>query len=254
MHAQWHDIAQPPPPQYTITFETHGGEPVPPAVKANEGTPVSQPATEPQKAGYSFAGWFSAASGGAKYPWPHPLAGDLTMHAQWTAIEYAVTYNNLGGGTNDPANPAQYTIESGEITLKNPARDNYDFGGWYANSDFTGGAVTGIPAGSTGAKTFYARWDPPASIGVMPLKPADDPALKEKTVDEDETFTFTVEGNYTAYQWYWDSKLIDSVTGNTYSRTTGGADVGIHELFVVVTGEGGKKLSARCKVTIKAKK
>jgi uncharacterized repeat protein (TIGR02543 family) len=79
------------------------------------------------------------------------------MHAQWTLTQYSITYN-LSGGTNNGANPANYTIESTAITLAVPTRTGYTFGGWYDNEGFSGNAITGIPAGSTENKTFYAKW------------------------------------------------------------------------------------------------
>ena len=56
----------------------------------------------------------------------------------------------MNGGTNDPANPATYTIESPLITLEDPARANFGFTGWTPTDN--------IPAGSTGDKTFTAGW------------------------------------------------------------------------------------------------
>jgi uncharacterized repeat protein (TIGR02543 family) len=46
------------------------------------------------------------------------------------------------------------------LTLDAPARAGYTFGGWYADSDFSGTALTSISADSTGNKTFYAKWTP----------------------------------------------------------------------------------------------
>ena len=44
------------------------------------------------------------------------------------------------------------------VTLVAPTRTGYTFGGWFESADFAGSAVTEIAAGSTGAKTFYAKW------------------------------------------------------------------------------------------------
>jgi uncharacterized repeat protein (TIGR02543 family) len=57
------------------------------------------------------------------------------------------------GGTNPADAPASYTAESLPVTLPAPIRDGHIFAGWY------GDAVTAIPAGSTGDKTFWAKWD-----------------------------------------------------------------------------------------------
>jgi uncharacterized repeat protein (TIGR02543 family) len=148
LYAKWTNII------YTVTFESHGGSAVT-AVSGPEGTQAAKPA-DPIRNGYTFGGWFDAETGGTEYTWPHTLAANVTMHAQWTAIDYSITYN-LYGGTNG-ANPATYTIESNAITLADATRNGYTFGGWYSDAGFIT-SVTGIPAGSTGAKTFYAKWE-----------------------------------------------------------------------------------------------
>jgi uncharacterized repeat protein (TIGR02543 family) len=154
MHAQWREEDKPPLTQYTIAFDSHGGSEVA-AIRADEGTELARPA-DPTRNGYAFAGWHSAAAGGTEYPWPHALAADLTMHARWTAISYAISYNP-NGGANAPENPAAYTVESAAINLAAPIRAEYN-GAWHDNEGLTGDPVATIPAGSTGNKTFYAKW------------------------------------------------------------------------------------------------
>ena len=44
------------------------------------------------------------------------------------------------------------------ISLPIPTKESYIFVGWYENEDFSGDAVLEIPKGSSGNKTFYAKW------------------------------------------------------------------------------------------------
>ena len=113
----------------------------------------------PTRTGYAFGGWFASGdfSGSAVTSTPRGSTGNKTLYAKWTANSYAITYN-LNGGTNDSSNPDTYTIESSTITIQNPTRAGYAFGGWFASDDFSGSAVTSIPRGSTGNKTLYAKW------------------------------------------------------------------------------------------------
>jgi uncharacterized repeat protein (TIGR02543 family) len=138
---------------YTLSFDSHGGSAVA-AITAGEGKTVEKP-VDPTRNGYTFQGWYSAAEGGSLCSWPHTLTAGVTVHARWQADSYTITYN-LNGGTNG-ANPASYTVES-SITLTAPGRTDYAFGGWYDNENCTGTAVTTISAGSTGNKTFWAKW------------------------------------------------------------------------------------------------
>lgn len=68
---------------------------------------------------------------------------------------YAITYN-LNGGNNSSSNLSTYAA-SETITLADPSRKGYTFGGWYSNAGLTN-KVTKIPSGSSGDKTFYAKW------------------------------------------------------------------------------------------------
>jgi uncharacterized repeat protein (TIGR02543 family) len=147
----------PQPQSCTITFDSRGGSTVQP-VTADADARVPKPG-DPVWQGYVFQGWYSEASGGTLYTWPHTLTADVIMYARWTVASYTITYN-LDDGTNPGTSPASYTIESSGVTLPTPAKTGYTFGGWFDNSGFTGTAVTVIAAGSTGNKTFYARWSP----------------------------------------------------------------------------------------------
>ena len=85
------------------------------------------------------------------------LTGNATIRANFNTVSYTITYNlNSGTQANNP--PTSYNITSAAVTLPTPTRAGYTFGGWFENSGLTGTAVTSIPAGSTGNKTYWARW------------------------------------------------------------------------------------------------
>jgi uncharacterized repeat protein (TIGR02543 family) len=72
-------------------------------------------------------------------------------------ISYTITYN-LDGGAVSAANPENYTVESGEITLANPTREGYTFAGW-SGPGIDGKALrVTIPAGSMGNREYTANW------------------------------------------------------------------------------------------------
>ena len=72
---------------------------------------------------------------------------------------YAIHYELNGAKASSNANPSFYETATG-LTLTEPTKDYYDFGGWYDNEGLSGNAVTSIPAGSTGERTLYAKWTP----------------------------------------------------------------------------------------------
>lgn len=81
----------------------------------------------------------------------------------YSIITYSITYN-LNGGDNDPLNPDEYNIETATISLANASKADYDFGGWYDNSLFSGSPITSIPKGSTGDVVLYAKWNEPIPV------------------------------------------------------------------------------------------
>jgi uncharacterized repeat protein (TIGR02543 family) len=82
---------------------------------------------------------------------------DVALYMKWKEATYDISYS-LNGGTNHDDNPATYTIVTDTITLQPPTRTGYIFEGWYDNDAFEGTAVTQIPKGTLGNRTFYAKW------------------------------------------------------------------------------------------------
>ena len=78
------------------------------------------------------------------------LDGDPDISPEFE-LHYTCTYY--------AGNPDSYTSED-TVTLEEPTRPYHTFSGWYDNPELAGLPVTGIPAGSTGERTFYAAWDP----------------------------------------------------------------------------------------------
>ena len=142
--------------RYTVSFNTNGGSSI-----ANQnvltGGKVTQPPTDPTRNGYDFEGWYKEPTPVTLWDFgSDTISSNTTIYAKWTPIIYNITYEP-NGGTNG-SNPSTYSIESANITLANPTRSGYTFGGWFENSDLSGTAITQIPTGSCGNKIFYAKW------------------------------------------------------------------------------------------------
>jgi len=88
----------PTPTSYTLTFDSQLGSAVS-AVTQPSGS-VSKPA-DPTRAGYTFNGWFAAASGGSALSWPYSMTTNVTLYAQWSQ-NAAPAPPSSGSAAGDP--------------------------------------------------------------------------------------------------------------------------------------------------------
>jgi len=131
------------------------------------------------------------------------MTGDQTSPVPTvTPKTYGITYN-LDGGTNGD-NPATYTIETADITLKAPTKNGCAFMGWYAEQGLQT-KVEKILMGTTGAINLYAKWEEglPVEVPKAVEQQGDTPAaqvdtimlpksyVKEKTAKDTELKTIT---------------------------------------------------------------
>ena len=107
--------------QYTITFNTDGGNTIAP-ITQDYGTAVTAPA-DPSKTGYTFAGWDKTI--------PTTMgAENITINATWTPITYNISFN--GNGNTGGSTATKYNVKyDEEITLTNGfTKKGYTFIGW----------------------------------------------------------------------------------------------------------------------------
>lgn len=81
LHAQWT------PNTLAITYDTQGGSAISAGSTTTDGSISTDPGT-PTRDGYTFNGWFTAATGGTaiSFPHAHGQTADFTLYAQWTAV------------------------------------------------------------------------------------------------------------------------------------------------------------------------
>ena len=65
--------------KYTVTFDSYGGTPVPPAQEVEYGLTATEPAA-PEKTGYTFDGWYL---GDEKYDFSAAVEQNITLTAKW---------------------------------------------------------------------------------------------------------------------------------------------------------------------------
>jgi len=148
------------PKQYTITLNSNGGTPASYIHKVTYKEKYgSMP--EPSRTGYTFAGWYTAASGGNKISADSDvtITSNQTLYAHWNANVYTVTFNGNNGtmGSTTTKN-VSYGSTYGNLSGIRATRTGYTFTGWYTAA--SGGTKVTSTTKVTQAKdhTLYAHW------------------------------------------------------------------------------------------------
>ena len=166
LYAQWTAVT------YAITYSANGatGGSVPSAGSySTGGAALTVPGNSGAlvNAGYTFAGWNTAADGsgsafaeGSSYS--TPVAA--TLYSQWTIIgTYAISFNGNGStggsvpasGSYTPGGTA-YSVAGNTGSL---VRAGYGFSGWNAATDGSGTAyATGASYSASSSATLHAQW------------------------------------------------------------------------------------------------
>ena len=146
---------------YTVTWNANGGTVSPASVSKIHGSTLGTLPTPTRAAtaeySYTFAGWFTAASGGTQISTTTTVTGNVTYYAHWTATKrsYTATFNGNGGETPSPSTiTKEYNVALG--TLPTCSRTGYTFLGWYTAS--SGGTKISTTTVVTKDITYYAQW------------------------------------------------------------------------------------------------
>lgn len=163
---------------------------------ANGSTEVSVQTLGDMREGYMLSaectGLIPSDKGGNVYVLPDKdVSAIVTCNKK--CIEYNITYIlNRGSGTG----PSSYNIET-SVELPVPVKSNADFLGWYDNKDFNGSPVTEIPKGSTGNKSFWAKWYNYGFKVMFPqikgLEIISCDGYENTGIQEEESYLFTVK-------------------------------------------------------------
>jgi len=115
------------------------------------GQPIGNLPT-PNRAGYSFSGWWNSPTGGTQINHNTVLNRNITLFARWHAV---VSFNPNGGNA---VNPSTRTVLVGTAigNLPNTSRSGYTFGVWFIQPSL----LTQMLASTiiTGNLNLSARW------------------------------------------------------------------------------------------------
>ncbi len=209
---------------YEITYDLAGGN-VSPENPTSYTVEENVTLTNPTKEYYTFDGWTGTELSGATdlVVIPTGSTGNRSYKANWTPINYTITYNLDGGSST---NPESYNYESGNITLSEPTKEGYTFTGW------TGTGLTSptknvviVSTDSPSNRTYTANWTP--TVYTITYN------LNGGTVEAANPTTYTIEENATLTNPTKEYYTFDGWTGTGLDSTT--------DLVVIPTGSTGNR-------------
>lgn len=139
--------------QYDINFDSKGGSAVA-KITQNYGTPVTEP-VEPIREGYEFNGWYTD-NNKFEISYEFKTMGDtnITIYADWIAIDYTITFETNGGTAIAPITQGYQTTVDAPIP---PTKGEEIFQGWYTDNVTFSVPYTFSIMPLNGIK-LYAKW------------------------------------------------------------------------------------------------
>ena len=223
----------------------------------------------PEKAGYTFAGWYKNAdfTGEAVTT---PETGK-TFYAKWEKNKYTVTLDNNGHGEQPAAMPP---VEYGESVTDLPklsdSTNEWVFDGWYMDENFKTKYVNQAITGNT---TLYAKWheyqntsltakvsksdylvNTPADVNVT-VTPGDDFGELMRDMDnikisltyDDDVTSVMLNGNVLDKKEYSISDL-KPLMGQNYKLDVTYGKAGTHTFDIAL--KNGNKIVSKCGTNI----
>ena len=176
----------------------------------------------PTKTGYTFEGWYTAASGGSKVTSSTTMgASNTTIYAHWSGPNtYTLTYNANGGSVSPSSKNVTYGSQYG--ALPTPTRTGYSFVAWYTTAS-GGSKVTASTTMGASNTTIYAHWSGPNSYTLTYNANGGNVSPSSKTVSYGSTYgdmpTPTRTG-YTFDGWFTAASGGTQITSSTKVTTT----------------------------------
>jgi len=149
------------PKTYTITYDANGGSGVSPTSNGvTYETKYKLPTTDPTRAGYTFAGWFTAASGGTQVTTNTTLtnASNHSIYAHWTVNAYTITYNQNGGSGVSPVNNTVTYGSWYKLPTTNPSKTGHSFVGWFTAASGGTQITSGTTLTNASNHSIYAHY------------------------------------------------------------------------------------------------
>ena len=211
---------------FQVQFDANGGTVQETERVAYSGASIGALPT-PTRTGYTFAGWYTAASGGTEVTASTAFTSSspITIYAHWTANQYTVSFYENGGTSSNPTSKT-VTYDSTYGTLATATWDCHTFDGWYTAASGGTKITSSTKVTITSSQTLYAHWTLNPELGWVTENNVPEGAQITQTswsYRESQESTSSTLAGYTSNGSYW--KQTGSGSSN-YAGFPGGFDTG----------------------------
>ena len=209
--------------EYTVYFDANGGSCSKSSMTVEYQDTYGTLPT-PTRAGYTFDGWYTSASGGSQVTSSTTFTNtdDQTLYAHWTANTYTVTFDANGGSCSTSSMTVAYQDTYG--TLPTPTWAGHAFDGWFTSASGGSEVTSSATFSRTSDQTLYAHWSDTEYTITFDAN-GGECTTATKTVTYGQQVgtlpTPTHSGNYIFDGWYTESQGGFQITSTTvYDGTT----------------------------------
>lgn len=218
LHAQWSANT------LNVTFDEHGGTSVS-DISYVFGNTFNYPSL-PTKSGYSFSGWFDSASGGSSLTAStiYGRAADSALHAQWSANNYNVTYDEHGGST---VSDGSYLFGNTLSFPTSPTKTGHTFLGWFDASTGGSSLTAATVSSRVSNSALHAQWS--ANTYNVTYDEHDGTTVSDGSYIFGNTLTFPptpTKAGYSFAGWFANASGGSQLTATAVSAGT--TDVTLH--------------------------
>ncbi|MCR5268238.1 MAG: InlB B-repeat-containing protein [Lachnospiraceae bacterium] len=242
LYAHWQGV------DVTVNFDANGG-----TVQQDSKTVayggLYETLPTPDRPGYRFDGWFTAAAGGARiiYSTSVTTVAEHTLYAHWSIILHTVEFNPNGGSCDIVSRPVVhdhqyqelpvYNEETGQYEFTNkalPNKDNdghvinegYEFLGWF--TQYIGGdkisdtTKVDMPSPNSTKQILYAHWKGIESTVTFDANggTCSEPTRQVTYATKLGVLPVPVYPGYTFLGWYTEQTGGKQINASTEIRTT----------------------------------